>query len=172
MRHGRGFTIFELLLTVVIFSLICASALPSFASMVRQQTLTSTANDLQHALKLTRAEAGFRGTRVALIAPTGNWSDGWRIFKDNNKNGVFDPDEVLIHEHGQVSNRISIQTGKTVRGYIGFNANGNSVHPNNAFLADTIKLCSSQPNTDSLIIKISITGRSTIERIHSNLCGG
>lgn len=85
-RSSQGFTLLELMLTILIASILAAIAIPAFRTMSVGTRLTTEANDLVSAINLGRSEAIKRnGTlsfcRVAsssattCVTSTGIWTD-------------------------------------------------------------------------------------------------
>lgn len=102
----RGFTLIEMLVTVVILAIVIVVAIPSFYSLVQNNRSVSATNSLLFGLKLARSEAIKRGLSVS-ICPTadanfsacGNdWTQGWLVFVNPDENGTFanNTTEVLI----------------------------------------------------------------------------
>ncbi len=67
-RHASGFTLVELLITLVLAGLLVALAVPSFNRLMLSSRLTTQANDAVNLLSLTRAEAVKRGVDVEIAA--------------------------------------------------------------------------------------------------------
>lgn len=76
---ARGFTLIELLITIAMFSIIAAVAVPSFTETAATQRVRSLATDLHTALLQARSEAIKRNADVAIEPAAGGWSDGWNI---------------------------------------------------------------------------------------------
>jgi type IV fimbrial biogenesis protein FimT len=94
----RGVTLIEAMLVVTIIGILLATAIPSFASVLANSRASSAANDLLHAIQLTRSEAMKRGHRVYLAPVDGHWRNGWTLFVDRNDNRLFDvaTDELIL----------------------------------------------------------------------------
>lgn len=99
----RGFTLVELLVTLVIAGIVATLAV-AVPKLLRHQTITSETNLLVADLALTRSEAIKRGQQV-LICMTrdqrqcsnrGSWNQGRLIFIDANRNYRRDPGEAVI----------------------------------------------------------------------------
>jgi prepilin-type N-terminal cleavage/methylation domain-containing protein len=79
----NGFTLIELLVTLAIAAILLTTAIPSFREIIRNNQLTTQANNLVTALHLARSEAvnGGQGWRFApapqrLAAQAGGTMDG------------------------------------------------------------------------------------------------
>ncbi len=97
---AQGFTLIELIVTVVVLGVALAVAVPSFANLVRNQRLTGTANDLAGTLARARSEAVATGapTRVCPSTnPTANnpctggndYTNGWILAVDADGDGAI-----------------------------------------------------------------------------------
>jgi type IV fimbrial biogenesis protein FimT len=93
MDEQKGFTLVELLITMVVVSVLLATAVPSLMQFVKNNRLTGQTNDLVVAIQMARSEAVKRGTNTVICASsdqvtcTGNttWASGWIVYSD------FDP---------------------------------------------------------------------------------
>ena len=88
-------------MVIAVLAILLATAVPSFASLVANNRASSSANDLLHAIQLTRSEAMRRGHRVYLAPSDGHWRNGWVMFVDRNDNRLFDPasDELILRHN-------------------------------------------------------------------------
>lgn len=95
---GRGFTVVELVVTLAVAAIVLATAVPSLATMVRNNRLAAASNELVTALQLARAEATRRGRPVSLCssddgatcaASTQGWAGRrWLVFQDAASSGA------------------------------------------------------------------------------------
>ena len=126
---AKGFTIIELMVTLTIAAILLAIGVPSFRSLIQNQRLTTTVNDLFSAINLTRSQALQQGGRVDL-APLDqtDWSNGWRIFvnKPNDTDLTYNSDDQLVFTHGPIPNGITITTAFTdgTTQYLAYNGTG------------------------------------------------
>jgi len=90
MKEHRGFTLVELLITLVVVGIAVSLAVPGFARFIREQQITTQTNDFLTSLNIARSEALKRGEAVAVCASStgascsGNndWDAGWIVFTD------------------------------------------------------------------------------------------
>lgn len=75
----QGFTLLELMITIGIFAIISAMAIPSFTGFVERNQLSSNVRGIVGALALTRSEAVTRREDVVFEALGGNWNSGWQV---------------------------------------------------------------------------------------------
>ncbi|MGK0172810.1 MAG: type IV fimbrial biogenesis protein FimT, partial [Gammaproteobacteria bacterium] len=141
MKKQTGLTLIELLVTVAVAAILAALAVPSFNDFIKNERIVAEANDIVAALYLARTEALKRNRRVTVcpsadadaaapsctIDSAGNWSSGYIIFTDGNReagtdaNGVFEPaapsNEVLIKAKGQIVGNLRLDaTAADIRG--------------------------------------------------------
>ena len=76
----NGFTLIELMMTMVIVGILVTLAAPSFNNFVLKSRVNSAATELQMSLLLARSEAAKRNSSVT-IAPvdTTAWTQGWSV---------------------------------------------------------------------------------------------
>ena len=108
-NRASGFTLIELIITVVIASILISLAAPSFSGLIKNSRLTSQANELMADLTFARSEAVKRGANItvckstdgATCNPAANWSDGWIVV--NTASGqVFRVHEALTGQNTMV----------------------------------------------------------------------
>ena len=79
-RTSSGFSLLELMITVIIGAILAAFALPSFRTYFIRSNISSTANDLLAAMNTARTEAVKRNVYVrvdpAACAGVSNWAFG------------------------------------------------------------------------------------------------
>lgn len=104
--NERGFTLIELMITLIIAAVVLAFGVPSFESFIRKGRLTSETNNLIADLQFARSEAIKRGIRVTVChsadqascgGTAGIFDSGWIVFVDRGDEGIVDAgtDEIL-----------------------------------------------------------------------------
>lgn len=99
MKRSRGFTLIELMITLVLAAIILSLAVPGFQDIIRNNRAATQSNELVTALGLARSEAVKRGARVSLCPSTNqtnctggtDWSGGWIVFLDTAANDAAAP---------------------------------------------------------------------------------
>lgn len=101
----RGFTLIELMMTILVLAVILLLAVPGYRSFVNSNRLTAQANELVSDLSLARSEAGARSRRTQVCiaatatscATSGNdWAAGRIVWVDTDGNGSLDaPGEII-----------------------------------------------------------------------------
>ncbi|MEE8428747.1 MAG: GspH/FimT family pseudopilin [Gammaproteobacteria bacterium] len=112
MRHSKGFTLIELMVTLGIASIVLGMAAPAMRDMVQNSRITSQANELLASLGMARSEAVKRGTPVSICRSAdllscsggaGSWAAGWIVFDDLNGNGAVDGGEMVLRVRQELS---------------------------------------------------------------------
>jgi type IV fimbrial biogenesis protein FimT len=86
-RGARGFTLVELMVTLLVLAILLGLAVPSFRDASLSSRLTGYANDLVASVQIARSEAIKRNATVTLCASTNGsscaedvgWEVGWII---------------------------------------------------------------------------------------------
>ena len=80
LRHQTGFTLIELIVSVMIVAIAAAIAVPAFNEMQARGAIRATASDFVTAVNVARVQAVSLRTTVTLKPVSGsNWSSGWVI---------------------------------------------------------------------------------------------
>ena len=116
-QKETGFTLVELMITLVILVILITLAAPSFVDLIRSNRIATQTNLFTTALALARSEAVSRNLSVYVCkSNTGktcdsgaNWEDGWIVFADADFDGTLDvnSEEIRIFE--------GLATGYTLR---------------------------------------------------------
>lgn len=80
----KGFTVVELMATIVIAGILATIAVPSLRNMTLSNRMTTQANDFVTAMMLARSEAIKRHTTIDVLATNGSdtnneWGKGWHV---------------------------------------------------------------------------------------------
>ena len=98
MKRQKGFTLVELLITIVVISILLATAVPSFMQAIKNNRVTGQANSFVVNTQMARNEAVKRGASTTICAAnadmdacsgSNDWSTGWIIFTDLNRDGAI-----------------------------------------------------------------------------------
>ncbi len=74
----HGFTMIELMVTVIVLAILTAVAIPSFRSFIVGQRIKTASFDLMSSLLMARSEAIKRNTNVD-VTPGASWANGWNV---------------------------------------------------------------------------------------------
>jgi len=84
-KKHTGFTLIELMVTLVVASVVLTLGVPSFQSLFLNNRMSTQANDLVSSINLARSEAIKRATSIKVCSSDdqascgGTWSDGWIV---------------------------------------------------------------------------------------------
>jgi len=110
MMKRNGFTLIELIITLIVMGVAAAIVIPGFQYVARSNRVTANTNDFVTALSLARSTAVTRGRRAILCQSdefdasqaanrscTGGtkWDLGFILWVDDNGDGATQPDEVV-----------------------------------------------------------------------------
>ena len=120
----RGYTLYELMLTMLLVAVIAGLGIPSFARIGARAVIHTEINALFHAIHLARKESVVR-KRVVSLCPSVDlrtctqgaaWSTGWLMFENTDKDWPprRDPAEPLLQAH-KVRENVQIMSNR--RGY-------------------------------------------------------
>ena len=107
MKKSAGFTIVELMITIVVLGIALAFAVPNMQQFIMNNRLTSQLNLLSSNLALARNEAIKQNAFVVVCATTdgescagggSDWESGWIIFVDRNADLTADLDDAACAE--------------------------------------------------------------------------
>lgn len=98
MKKQLGLTLVELMTVLALLGIGIALGAPHFGLASRAPLVTSLSAELSQAIKAARSEAMARGKAVTIGSINNNWRNGWRVWIDKNRNGVYNSnrDEMLF----------------------------------------------------------------------------
>lgn len=151
-----GFTLIELIITVVIASILASIAIPSFSGLMAEQRAKAVATDLVIALTKARSEAVKRNASVTLAANAGGWQNGWQIFPTGTSSNILD-------NHGATPTAIAIDADFTGSGSSVIYQNSGRLHPT---LTGTVSftITSSQSASGYRCVTTDLSGRPNTKK--------
>jgi len=118
MQKTLGFTLLELLVTIVILGVLTTLATPSFQQMIEKNQITTTTNDMVSAFLLARSAAVTQGQNI-VVAKVTEWDDGWTVTDANNN---------VILRHDPTSSRLQITSvGANLANALTYTAQGKTL---------------------------------------------
>lgn len=172
---NNGFTLIELMITLVVVIILAAIAAPSFSTMIRENRAATQANNLLSSLQMARSEAINRGVRVTMrrLSNTDTvWEDGWRVFTDWNGDGQIpaanlnikdcsvDGQDCLLMEQQTLGNNITLTSGANHAVGLTFLPSGEITAAGGGIGTGTFNLCIPDANQRNIVI--SAGGRARI----------
>jgi type IV fimbrial biogenesis protein FimT len=108
-KLNRGYSLYELLMTLTLVAIVIGLGLPSFAGITARNRQHAEINALFHAIHVARKESIMRRRVVSLCPsvdaiscqPSKDWSTGWLMFAnhDGDEPPQIDAGEPLLQTH-------------------------------------------------------------------------
>lgn len=173
IQHIVGFSLIELMVTVVVVGILSALAVPSMRTIIQNMRITSQANEFMADLNFARSEAVKRAANVTVCksnnptaaAPTclatgTDWGVGRIIFIDSNADGVLsttDTTETLLRV------RETLDGGNTLTNAANLIVYTRTGAKNPATKVD-FSLCDTRGAAFGRQISIDLTGRTALTK--------
>jgi type IV fimbrial biogenesis protein FimT len=163
---NHGFTLIEIMITITVAMILLSLAVPSFRSTILNARMAANANEFVTAINLARSSA-VRYQRDATVCPTDDfaaavptcnggtdWSDGWIVWVDKDRDDATDADEILaVHEPlAGASTLTSGGNSEFTYDARGFGTSG----------ADTLSLCDDRTNETGRTVSVNNAGRTSV----------
>ncbi|MFL0810770.1 MAG: GspH/FimT family protein [Agarilytica sp.] len=152
----KGITLFDLLISIAVVSIIITQAIPSFVGLVAKSQLITQRDAFLSTLQFARSEAITRNQDVYMCArhedeltcsEENKWQAGWIVYVDENKNRELDEEEVIRLMEG-VQEEYSLASNANIYDFQ-FRSNGSLRRGNGALPMMTFNLCA--PNAEENI---------------------
>ncbi len=169
--YGKGFTLLELMVTVVIAGILASMAVPSFTQAIKNNRMSTQINELLATFNYARSEAIKRSSNVIVCKSNnttatppscgGNWQDGWVVFVNIDANTTIDTGDTVLRVHKPSAGDTDIDFSGVVNyASSGLDSGG----------ARTLTLCDSRSDGDKRGIVFSATGHGrAVEHDESTL---
>ena len=164
-RSHAGFTLLELMITLVVMAIIIGAALPSFLNFFRDERQVSQINKLVFALDYARSEALKRDTPMCACATsTGascaattskDWSPGFMVFV-GTVCSTAPASTAILQKYTGVPSEMALTS--TIAGAVQFQANGMLASGSSAM---TFKLCDPRGASSARSADVTLSGRVT-----------
>jgi len=161
-RIPAGFSLYELLLSLVLIAMLTGLAVSSFAGIVANGRIRTEVNALFHAMHVARKESIMRRSVVSICPSTDgqtcsatlDWSAGWIMFSnaDRDEPPRIDPDEPILQVH-RADPRILITANRR-----GFTLRATNKRATNG----TLVVCDVRSRVAARALVVSYTGRPRV----------
>ncbi len=150
----RGFTLIELIITLLIGSLLLAWGVPNYRDFKMRRQIVDNANEFVYSMNLARAEAVRYGTVVTVSPVSNDWNQGWI----STATGVGGNPDVKIEEHDPVQD-INVTLTTNPGGSISFNRIGGLSGTNEAVFS----LVHTGDSSRSRNVRVRMSGSVKVE---------
>lgn len=172
MNRNKGFTLLELMVTVGVAAILLSVGVPSFRGVIMDNRLVRDSNQFVASINLARS-AAVRFQRNATIcasanfnaavpscAATTDWSNGWIVWVDKDRDGATDANEILA-AHPPIDDSTTFSSATAA--LFSYNARGFGASP-----ADNLTMCDNRSGETGRSIKVNNVGRTNVSR---QVCG-
>jgi type IV fimbrial biogenesis protein FimT len=174
----RGFTLMELMVTLAVAGTLIGLAVPNMRDFIRNNRLSSAANDILRSVQVARSEAVKRQRVVTTCASDNPLDDdatcsdgtltGWIVFQDDNGNWDRDGADVVILRQS-VPNSVTVRNdnaGKVSYSPTGFaNSTPGEIPTSRIVICDTRGNRAIGTNSVARALFIENTGRARTTRV-------
>ncbi|WP_313348743.1 GspH/FimT family pseudopilin [Stenotrophomonas sp.] len=101
-RLSKGFSLVELMITLVVIGVVAAIAFPNFQNLIRSNRVATAQNELIGLVNLARSDAIRNNNGGAVCGSSngtgcdGQWAKGMLAFSDSNGDGAFSSGETVL----------------------------------------------------------------------------
>ncbi len=168
MNRNKGFTLLELMVTVGVAAILLSVGVPSFRTVIMDNRLVRDSNQFVASINLARSSA-IRFQRNATIctsddysantptcAGTTDWSNGWIVWVDKDRDGNTDNNEILAAQAPVDESTVFTASSAAL---FSFDARGFGTSP-----ADDLTMCDGRTGETGRSIKVNTVGRTNVSR--------
>ena len=131
MKKNSGFTLIEIMITLIIVGILAVVGLPSLSSFTSSGNLVSSSNELVSAIHIARSQAIKLNRKVTIcvssdgancLLGSNKWQKGWIVFVDANDDRLSSGascsaktdinSDCLLRVHGKIDDTRFSVTGK------------------------------------------------------------
>lgn len=172
-RGHTGFTLLELLISIMLMALLLAIGLPALHNLVLNSRITAATDKFLSALSLARSEAIRRGQQVTMCHSADlkscdsgnakNWDEGWIIFTDPNADGDIEQNnnEAVLRVVAGINNGVTISSGGHFSQYVAYLPSGMS-RSNMGAGNGSFSFCDERGSDYAKKIILNVTGRPRV----------
>ena len=177
-RTQAGFTLYELLITVLVVGVILTFAVPNMQDFTRNSRMTSTANDLHAAVHMARSESSRAKSNITICPSTdgascgGTWEDGYIVFVDEDGDLAVDGGtDSVLRSHDAIADGVSLAVANDAT-YFSFastglgrpNVGGNTALSQVVMCDERGNIIAAGGNSAGRLFIVTPLGRATIIR--------
>lgn len=168
LTRNRGFTLIELIITIVISAILLGLALPGMQGFVENNRVKLTVGQLADSLNYARSEASKRRFPVSVCARSSEsscaggaaWAGGWLVFTDDDGNGAIDGVNEVLRDVDNLPDNVTLVTsGFATSNYVQYSPTGE------LNVSGRFKICNDRTGFENIAraIDVSATGRANVD---------
>lgn len=152
-----------MMITLTVMIVLLSVGVPSFIQTIRINNTVMEVNRMVTSLNLARSEAVKRRMQVTIARTGAEWEDGWRIFSDQDGDGVLDAGDTELKIYTALRNGYTLRSGGNIDDWIAYLPTGMG-KGNGGLPSDRFRLCADDQDTATgRSIVINNIGRLRIE---------
>ena len=168
MKRQKGFSLLELMVMLSVSAILLSVGVPSFRAVIMDSRLVRDSNQFVASVNLARSSA-VRYQRNATICTSSNydaavpscagstdWSNGWIVWVDKDRDGVPDANEVLSVQAPIDDTTVFSASNASLFSY---DARGFGISP-----SDNLDLCDNRGGETGRLIKVNSIGRTNVSQ--------
>jgi type IV fimbrial biogenesis protein FimT len=159
-----GFTLIELMVTVVVLSILIGVGVPSFTAFVQDSRVSAATNRVASVLNYARSEASTRANVITLertSASANNWALGWEVYTDADPlgNTTRAGADTLLRSASLAYTGVSVASNAAAETWISYRTDGMLNEAGNAIV---IAICDERGEANGRDIQINLAGRVSV----------
>ena len=127
----HGFTLIEMMVTIVVSAILLGIAVPGFQSLINKNRLGTQASDLVADFALARSEAVKRGIQVSVCTSTNgtscttsSWGAGRIVFTDTGVAGSVDGTDEVLRVSGAMEGGLTLTGTEPIASHVQYTPTG------------------------------------------------
>jgi len=179
-RTRAGFSLMELMIALTVASILLGLAVPNLTQFMKNNKLTSGANDFMSSLQRARTESVKRQANVVVCEtadptaanPVCGAGQAWIVFQDTNGNWVSNgvATEPVIERHPALDSTVTIKfDGSAGYPIVAFNPTGFASPTGPVTPTRNVVICDSRGTAYARAVLISPTGRARASSVAADV---
>jgi type IV fimbrial biogenesis protein FimT len=174
----RGFTVIELMVTLVVAAVLLTLGVPSFSNTIEQNRLSTQINNLISTLQYARSESVKTGKRITVcksntgtgcVTTAAGYESGWIVFEDDSPaDGDFDVGEQLLKVHEAMDSNLTLRGNNRFVNFISYLPTGGIANADPNADQDHFVLCKESDTTKSRAVYVITSGRARVAKDNNN----